>query len=56
MRAAAFTSATIIAIGAYLLIASAVAISPTWIALGVLGIAATAAVAIVGTEPPSRSR
>jgi hypothetical protein len=39
------------------MIASAIAFTPTWIALGVLGIAATAAVAIVGIEPrTARSR
>lgn len=50
MRAAAFTSAAIIAIGAYLMIASAVALAPTWIALGVLAIAVTMAVALVSAE------
>jgi hypothetical protein len=53
MRAAAFTSIAIIAIGAYLMIAASVGLSPTWIGLGVLVIALTAAVALVGTEPRS---
>jgi hypothetical protein len=57
MRAAAFTSAAVIAIGAYLMIASLLAFTPTWIALGMLAIAATVAMALVGTEqraPASR--
>jgi hypothetical protein len=53
MRAAAFTSIAIIAIGAYLMIAASAALSPTWIVIGVLVIALTTAVAIVGTEPRS---
>jgi len=53
MRAAAFTSAAVIAIGAYLMIASFLAFTPTWIALGMLAIAVTAAVALVGTDPQS---
>ena len=50
MRAAAFTSVAVIAIGAYLMIASTLAFTPTWIALGILAIAVTAAVALVGSE------
>jgi len=53
MRAAAFMSIAIIAIGVYLLIAATVALSPTWIAIGVLAIAFTTAVAIVRAEPDS---
>jgi hypothetical protein len=53
MRAAAFLSAAVIAIGAYLMIAASLALGPTWIALGVLGIAVTAAVATVGVEQRS---
>lgn len=53
MRAAAFTSIAIIAIGAYLMIAASIALTPTWIGLGVLAIALTTAVAIVGTQPRS---
>jgi hypothetical protein len=48
MRAAAFTSAAIIAIGAYLMIAAAVALGPTWIVVGTLAIALAMAIAIVG--------
>lgn len=55
MRAAAFTSAAIIAIGAYLLIASAVGIGPTWIGLGSLAIAVTMAVALVSAEQRATS-
>ena len=50
MRAAAFLSAAIIAIGLYLMIASALALGPTWMAFGVLGIAVTMAVALVSAE------
>lgn len=53
MQAAALLSVAIIAIGAYLMIAAALAFSPTWIALGVLAIAVTSAIAIVSAEPPS---
>lgn len=53
MRAAALLSVAIIAIGAYLMIASALALSVTWIALGVLAIAVTSAIAIVTAEPRS---
>jgi hypothetical protein len=50
MRAAAFLSAAIIAIGVYLMIASAIALGPTWIGLGALAIAASMAIALVGAE------
>ncbi len=50
MRAAALTSAAVVAIGAYLMIAATFALGPTLIAVGMLAIAVTAAVAIVGTE------
>jgi hypothetical protein len=50
MRAAAFFSAAIIAIGVYLMIASALAVGPTWMAFGVVGIAVTMAVALVSAE------
>ena len=53
MRAAALFSVAIIAIGAYLMIAATIALSPTWIVLGVLAIAVTSAIAIVSTEPRS---
>jgi hypothetical protein len=53
MRAAAFTSVAVIAIGAYLMIASTLAFTPTWIALGMLVIALSFAAALVGTEPRS---
>lgn len=53
MRAAALFSVAIIAIGAYLMIAAALALSPTWIAAGALAIAVTAAIAIVSAEPRS---
>jgi hypothetical protein len=53
MRAAAFTSAAVIAIGAYLMIASTLAFTPTWIALGMLAIAVTVAITLVATDPHS---
>jgi hypothetical protein len=57
MRSAAFLSAAVIAIGAYLMIAASFALSPAWIAIGVLAIAGSMAVALVGAEQHSaRSR
>ena len=53
MRAAAFVSAAVIAIGAYLMIAAALNLALTAVAFGVLGIAITTAVAIVGVEQRS---
>ena len=53
MRAAALLSIAIVAIGAYLMIAAALALSPTWIVLGMLAIAVTSAIAIVSAEPRS---
>jgi hypothetical protein len=53
MRAAALFSVAIIAIGAYLMIAAALAFSPTWIALGMLAIAVAAAGAIVSAQSRS---
>ena len=50
MRAAAFTSVAVIVIGAFLLIASTLAFPPTWIALGMLAIALSVAVTLVGTD------
>jgi hypothetical protein len=47
MRAAAHLAVSIIAIGAYLMIAATFVFSPTWIALGVLAVAAATAVALV---------
>ena len=47
MRAAAFLSAAIVAAGIYLAAASVLSMSTTWIALGVLTIAVTAAVALM---------
>lgn len=47
MRAAAFLSAAIVAAGIYLAAASVLSMSTTWIALGVLTIAVTAAVAVM---------
>jgi hypothetical protein len=55
MRTAALASAAVIAIGAYLMIAASFALSPSLIALGMLGIAVTTAVAIaMDPQPASR--
>lgn len=57
MRAAAFTSAAVVAIGAYLMIAAALNLAVTTITFGVLGIAITVAITIVSAEgraAPSR--
>ena len=51
MRAAAIPPIAIIAIGAYLMIAATLAFSPTLIAIGVLAIAVTSAIAIVSVNP-----
>ena len=53
MRAAALLPVAIIAIGAYLMLAATLALSLTWIALGVLAIAVTSAIAIVSAETRS---
>ena len=55
MRAATFTSAAIIAIGAYLMIASVLALGATWIALGVLTISVSMAIALVAAEEGTAS-
>jgi hypothetical protein len=47
MRAAALVSAAIIASGVYLAVAAALAISTTWIALGVLSIAVMGALGVM---------
>jgi hypothetical protein len=53
MRAAAFFAAALVASGLYLAVAAALAFSPTLIGIGILVIAAVAAVAVVATEPRS---
>jgi hypothetical protein len=55
MRAAAFLAASLVAIGLYLAIAAAFAFSPTWIGVGMLAIAAIAAVGLVATSGRSSS-
>lgn len=50
MRAAAFFAASLVAIGLYLAAAAAFAFTPTWIGLGMLAIAAVAAVGLVATS------
>ncbi len=47
MRAAAFFAASLVAIGLYLAVAAAFAFTPTWIGLGMLGIAIVASVGLV---------
>ena len=53
MRAAAILSVATIAIGAYLMIAATLGLSRTWIAVGMLAIAVTCAIAIVSAESRS---
>lgn len=55
MRAAAFLAATTVVIGLYLAVAAAFALTPTWIGLGMLAIAAAAAVGFVATSGTPRS-
>ena len=50
MRAAAFFAATLIAIGAYLVVAAAFAFTPSWIGLGMLTISVAAAIGLVAIE------
>ena len=59
MRAAAITSAAVIAAGVYLAVAATLSISISWIALGILAIAIVAAMGVMATEgssAPSPSR
>jgi len=56
MRAAAYLSAAVIAIGTYLAIASTLTFSTSWIAIGILAIAVLAAVAVMTTEGAGSSR
>lgn len=53
MRAAAYLSAAVIVIGTFLAMASIFSLSTSWIALGILAIAALAAVALMATERPA---
>ena len=53
MRTAAYLSAAVIAIGAFLAIASTFNVSTSWIALGILGIAILGALAVMATERPA---
>jgi hypothetical protein len=50
MRAAAFVAGAVVATGLYLAIAAALALSPTWIGLGILAIATLDAVIFVMGE------
>ena len=54
MRAAAYLSASIIAIGLYLLIAAAAGMSATWIVLGVIAIASTMAIGLTTSTAARR--
>lgn len=56
MRAAAFLAASLVAIGLYLAIAAAFGFTPTWIGLGMLAIAAVAAIGLVATSGAVTSR
>ena len=52
MRAASFLAATVIAIGAYLAVASVIGMSRSWIGLGMLAIAVVASVTLVAVHAP----
>ena len=53
MRAAAVISAAVIAVGLYLAVSAMLSVSTSWIALGVLAIAAAAAVGVMASERPA---
>ncbi len=53
MRAAAFFATSLVAIGLYLAVAAAFGFTPTWIGVGMLAIAAVAAVGLVAMSGPS---
>ena len=53
MRAAAVISAAVIAVGIYLAVAATLAVSTSWIALGVLAIAIVASLGVMVTERSS---
>ena len=55
MRAAAFLAASLVATGLFLAAAAAFAFPATWIALGMLVIAAVAAIGLVATGGSSSS-
>jgi hypothetical protein len=54
MRAAAYLSASIIAVGIYLLIAAATAMAATWVVLGVVAIASTMAIGLMTSTSARR--
>jgi hypothetical protein len=57
MRAAAVLSVTVIVLGLYLSLAAGVAMSASWIGIGMLAIAAVGAVGVMATSrnvPPAR--
>jgi hypothetical protein len=58
LYAAAVLSASIVAIGLYLVIASTLGITTAWIGIGILGIAVLASVSLVaiGRPPSSAAR
>lgn len=53
MRAAAVISAAVIAVGLYLAVSATLSVSTSWIALGVLAIATTAALGVMASERPA---
>lgn len=54
MRAAGYAAGTLIAVSSYLIVAATVALSPTWIAAGVIGIALIASIAFVARGEATR--
>jgi ABC-type multidrug transport system permease subunit len=55
MRTAAVIAATVIMVGVYLVVAASVNLPPSWIGLGMLGIAATFAIGLVASARPAES-
>lgn len=51
MRAAAFSSASLVAMGTYIALAASLAFSPLWIGIGLLTIAVVTAVVYLVTTP-----
>jgi hypothetical protein len=56
MRAAAVVAGTIIVLGIYLAIAAAMALSPTWIGIGMLTISAGGALGVMVASSPTGRR
>jgi hypothetical protein len=55
MRAAAVLAVTVIVLGLYLALAAGLAMSASWIGIGMLAIAALGAVGVMASSRPSRA-